>query len=85
MPTALTIKITKSGKGKESWRRHKRLATTYRAWSTEDLKRYGRKIIHYDIFNARMPDDFYNKYKPFRDTFCKQGKEDWRKILKDSN
>lgn len=81
IPHAWTVPITKAP-GTASrfnkdykWKNDRRYAKLHKAWTSEDLKKYGKKGKGGDIFYARMPSNFYNWYKPWRDSFCKMGIE----------
>ena len=59
-----------------------RFAQLYRTWCSEDMKRSGKSSDKGDLFYARMPLDFYNWYKPLRDSYCDQAIEDMNKAEK---
>ena len=48
-----------------------RQAVVYTSWRSPDGKRYGTKTIYRDNFNAILPDDFYEWYKPMRNSYAK--------------
>jgi len=48
-----------------------RIATAYKSWVAPDFKKSGVRTKFRDHFDATMPTDFYNWYKPLRDTYAK--------------
>ena len=72
MPHVFTIRITKRGTGKEG-HKDRRTAIIYSGWASEDLKKSGRKTKAIDVFYADMPMEFYNWYKPLRDSLADTG------------
>lgn len=67
-PTGTPSRINK----RYEWQHDRRFAQLHKSWCSEDLKKYGKKGQEGDIFWARMPDKFYEWYKPMRDSYCDQ-------------
>jgi len=66
--------------------RHKyRIARAYRSWITPDMKKSGVKTMHEDYFDAYLPDDFFEWYKPLRDKYAEIAKRMMAKALKKMN
>jgi hypothetical protein len=89
-PAAYTVRIQKvcgdtSYTHQNAWRRE---AIGYRFWLHADLRHSGVKTQWRDIFSCRMPDDFYEWYKPIRDTYEDMAlrllKEKWTELSKRS-
>jgi len=89
-PSAFTIRIQKlNGEtdftNKYAW---ERLAVGYKFWLHADLKHSGVRRLWEDRFSCRMPDDFYEWYKPLRDAYEDMAlnllKEKWQQISKKS-
>lgn len=74
LPQARTIKIVKRDKDNLKTGYKLRLARIYQTWITPDMKKTGVKETHQDIFQAHMPDDFYNWYHPIRAHYAKVAK-----------
>ena len=47
-----------------------REARAYRRWVAPDRKKTGVRIIFKDVFDAMMPNEFYDWYKPIRDKYA---------------
>jgi hypothetical protein len=89
-PSAFTIRIQKingdtSYTHEATWTRD---AVGYRFWLHADLKHSGVKRLWVDRFNCKMPDSFFEWYKPLRDSYEDLAlalvKEKWTQISKDS-
>ena len=70
-PSAFSIRIAKingdtSHTHEITWTR---TATGYRFWIHADLKHTGVRKCWEDRFNCKMPDDFFQWYKPLRDAY----------------
>ena len=63
-----TIKYDKKD-GDQNYYRY-RNAIVYQLWESPDGKRNGAKTIYNDKFNANLPDDVYEWYKPKRDKYA---------------
>jgi hypothetical protein len=59
--------------GKDSYIKRPRLAKVYQTWDYPDGKKGGVKTMWEDKYNATLPDDFYNWYKPKRDGYIQIG------------
>lgn len=81
-PQHINIKIIKAS---DDIGRKQRLryAKGYRQWTAPDFKHTGVRKIFQDYFDATMPNDFYNWYKPIRDGYAKQASELMNKSLAD--
>ena len=71
-PSAYTIRIQKvdghsnrTG-GKSAWQRD---AVGFKFWLHADLKHSGVRKLWVDRFNCKMPQDFFEWYKPLRDAY----------------
>ena len=89
-PSAYTIRIQKftghtSHTHKATWLRD---AVGFLFWVHADLKHSGVRKIWVDRFSCKMPDDFYQWYKPIRDAYedlaLELVKEQWQKLSKKS-
>jgi len=67
-PQNYTIKIIKATSDLHRIQRP-RVATAYRSWTAPDFKHTGVRTQFKDSFDATMPTDFYNYYKPLRDSY----------------
>lgn len=75
MPHVYTIRIIKRASSTKA--PHRRIATIFEGWRSEDLKKSGRKTKYMDVVQyCHMPDDFYRWYKPERDKLADQGLDD---------
>jgi len=74
MPQVRTIKIIKRDVDNIKTRYKLRIAKIYQMWMTPDFKRSGVKQTHQDLFNAYLPDDLYEWYKPKRNYYAKMAK-----------
>jgi len=87
IPQCRTVKIVKRDVDNPRTRYKIRLAKIYQTWISPDMKRSGVKETHRDMFNAYLPDDFYEWYKPIRDYYAKLAKSMIKKevagLLKD--
>lgn len=72
LPDCYTTKIIKTHSDKRYPSRPRR-AIGYLQWMAADMKKTGVRKVFEDDFKATMPNDFYQWYKPIRDTFAKQG------------
>ena len=79
MPHVFTIRITKAGADKEHPER--RTAMIYEGWTSEDLKKSGRKAKYVDIYYAEMPTVFYSWYNPEREMLADMGLNEIEEIL----
>ena len=65
-----------------------RKAVGFKFWLHADLKHSGVKKIFEDKFDCRMPNDFFNWYKPLRDAYedlaLRLLNEKWELISKDT-
>lgn len=77
MPHVFTVRIRKRGAGTKV-QKNRRMAVIYEGWTSEDLKKSGRKTRFIDIFYAEMPSSFYDWYKPKRDELANTGLFDLR-------
>jgi len=77
MPHVYTVRINKHS----SANKNRRIASIHQGWSSEDLKKSGKKKIAIDLYNAVMPDDFFTWYKPERDSLAHKGLNDIEEIL----
>lgn len=68
-PEVIRVKITKVGSNEKNPGKP-RLATAYQVWMTPDLKKTGVHKLFSDEYNAMMPDDFFEWYKPKRDYYA---------------
>ena len=68
-PQHLRIKIIKAQVDKGRCQRL-RIAKAYRTWIAPDFKKTGVRTIYTDYFDATMPTDFYNWYKPIREDYA---------------
>lgn len=73
-PQHINVKIIKVSSDQSRIQRL-RMAKGYRAWVAPDFKHSGVHRLYEDYFDATMPDDFYNWYKPLRDGYAKQASE----------
>jgi len=55
--------------GKTKFYRYRK-AVVYQSWESPDGKRSGVKTIYNDNFNATLPEEVYNWYKPIRDKYA---------------
>jgi len=69
-PQNYTIKIIKATSDLHRIQRP-RVATAYRSWVAPDFKHTGVRTQFKDSFDATMPKDFYNWYKPLRESYAK--------------
>jgi hypothetical protein len=88
IPHAWTIPIRKVGTPSIDqpafrYKHDRRFARLHKSWCSEDMKRSGKKGKEGDVFYARMPSEFYNWYKPWRDLFCNQATIDMQKAAED--
>jgi hypothetical protein len=86
-PACYTIRISKTNscEPSQSWQR---VATGYSFWLHADLKHSGVRKIFEDSFSCKMPEHFFNWYKPLRDEYENVAlalvKEKWQQISKES-
>jgi len=87
-PQAVTIRIQKLNghrSGKYVWIRE---ARGYISWIAPDLKKSGVRPSLIDVYDCRMPDNFYQWYKPLRDTYEQMARqlimEKWEQIREKS-
>lgn len=73
IPNRLMVTITKDGCGKDTPDR--RTAITFKGWKTPDRSKYGEETLWDEYFYARMPQNFYEWYKPYRESFTRQAKD----------
>jgi len=59
--------------GRDSYLHKPRVARVYESWDYPDGKRGGVKTLWEDKYDAMLPDDFYNWYKPKRDGYIQVG------------
>jgi len=74
-PQSINIKILKRDSEKKPGRvslQRPRIARAYRSWVAPDFKKQGVRTIYEDHFDATMPQDFYEWYKPLRDEYAKE-------------
>lgn len=65
----ISVKITKV-KGHKTYRGKIREAKAYRKWVHPDRKHHGVATVFSDVFDAMLPDPFYDWYKPIRDRYA---------------
>lgn len=65
-PQAITLKIIKA----DNKPHRPRIARAFRYWVTPDMKKSGVMEIYQDKFRGLMPNDFYDWYKPLRDSYA---------------
>jgi hypothetical protein len=89
-PSAYTVRIQKVGTDKsythaQTWQRE---AVGYKFWLHADLKHSGVVKIWMDNFDCRMPESFFQWYKPLRDEYENLAlallKEKWQQISNES-
>jgi len=59
--------------GKDTYSSKPRIARVYESWNYPDGKKGGVKTQWEDKYNAMLPDEFYNWYKPKRDGYIQIG------------
>jgi len=79
MPEFHVCRISK--KGKDDIDRRPRLAKVYERWDFPDGKKGGVKTRWQDKFNAILPDDFFNWYKPISDQYLEIGRQILRREM----
>jgi hypothetical protein len=69
-PSAFTVRILKYSGDKEGFvHTWQRIARGYRFWIHPDLRHTGVEKAWEDTFICKMPNKFYDWYKPIRDTY----------------
>lgn len=67
LPELRVCRVVK--RGKDSYDNRPRLAKLYQRWDYPDGKKGGVKTRWSDKFNAMLPDNYFNWYKPRRDKY----------------
>jgi len=80
-PQAVTLRITRTRDDTKRRKRY-RVAKAYRYWVIPDMKKSGVRIIYEDYFTALMPNDFYDWYKPIRDSYAQKAIRNMREELR---
>ena len=89
-PSCFTVRVQKPYKDNDythqtAWMRK---AVGYRFWLHADLRHSGVKRLWEDDFHCRMPDKFFEWYKPLRDTYEDMAlallREKWQRISQQS-
>ena len=84
LPSVLLGRVVKIGGDERLYRPRK--CTIYKRWSYPDGKKGGVKKVWIDNFNAILPDEFFNWYKPKSDHYMDVGlqilKREIRKVTK---
>jgi hypothetical protein len=66
LPQCMIVKIVKSSGSSPRLR----TAKAYLNWTAPDFKKTGVKLKWEDHFNVRLPDDYYAKYNPYRESYA---------------
>ncbi len=84
MPGTLRVKIIKrrGGNSDADSIRFARRAIGYKPWVSPDLKSKGVNKVLSDEFSCKLPDEFYNWYKPTREKYAKVAKLAMRAALR---
>lgn len=77
-PQAITLKIIKAS----SQPHRPRIARAFRYWVTPDMRKSGVMEIYRDHFRGLMPNDFYDWYKPLRDSYARRAIAGMKEELK---
>ena len=80
-PQNVRIKIIKTHSDLQGVQRL-RMAKAYKSWMAPDFRHSGVRNYYQDNFDATMPQDFYEWYRPVRDGYARQANELMQKSLK---
>lgn len=84
-PQSLNLKIVKTNADvspRNPRKQRLRKARAYRSWVSPDFKKQGVRTIYEDHFDAMMPQDFFEWYKPVRDEYAREAAMMMKKELK---
>jgi len=78
LPHTITVKIIKN---KDECRKKLRIARGYVRWVSPDTKKHGVRKIFEDHYDAMLPQDFYDWYKPLRQKYVNTALDMIKQIL----
>ena len=82
-PQSINIKIIKATSDVNPPKvQRPRIARAYRSWVAPDFKKQGVRTIYEDHFDAMLPKDFFDWYKPVRDEYAREAAMMMKRELK---